>query len=302
MQYVKRDIVYRQHSRFNPPAITVAPGEVFQAETELCSGEWLKSITDVYSPEKGHGPNPTVVVAIEGAKPGDCLAVHIHDMQPDDIGYTAASPGGAFPDWIRYKGWGVVTKTVRIRDGYVEWSDNLKIPTAPMLGVLGTAPELEVFVNSWPGTFGGNMDIQDICKGATVYLPVYVPGALLHIGDMHAIMGDGEICGAGGIECRGTVTLSVDVLPKPTRMKWPRIVDDTYITAVGCARPAEDAFRIAVEQLIYWLADRYAMTEPDAFLFLGQVLEARCTQFVDPLYTYGAQVKRAYLPAGAPMG
>ena len=72
-------------------------------------------------------------------------------------------------------------------------------------------------------------------------------------------------------------------------------VDATHLTAVGCARPAEDAFRIAVEQLVYWLADDYAMDEREAFLLLGQVLEARCTQFVDPLYTYVAKINRQYL-------
>jgi acetamidase/formamidase len=146
------------------------------------------------------------------------------------------------------------------------------------------------------------MDAQEVCKGATLYLPVNVEGALVHIGDVHAIQGDGEINCGGGIECRSVVTLSIDLLPKPDRMEWPRIVDATHITTVGCARPADDAFRIAVEQLIYWLADRYGMQETDAFMLLSQVLEARVTQFVDPLYTYVAKIKREYLPDIAAMG
>jgi acetamidase/formamidase len=189
---------------------------------------------------------------------------------------------------------------VRIRDGWIEWSDDLKLPVRPMIGTLGTAPAVEVFCNAWPGRYGGNMDAQEVCPGATVYLPVYVPGALLHVGDVHAIQGDGEINCGGGIECRAEVTLTVDLEPQPRRMTWPRIVDDTHLTAVGCARPAEDAFRIATEQLIYWLADGYGMDERDAFLLLGQVLEARCTQFVDPLYTYVAKIKHKFLPATPP--
>jgi acetamidase/formamidase len=246
------------HSRFNEPSLTVAPGETFVAETELCSGDWLTSIDDRYEPGIGFGPNP-------------------------------------FPDWIRHKEWGVVTKTVRIRNGFVEWSEDLELPVQPMIGTLGTAPAVEVFSNAWPGKFGGNMDVQEVRAGATVFLPVYVPGALLHIGDAHAIQGDGEINCGGGIECRSVVTLTVDVEPRPERMTWPRILDETHLTAVGCARPAEDAFRIATEQLIYWLADEYGMTEKEAHLLLGQVLEARCTQFVDPLYTYVAKVRREYV-------
>jgi len=299
MKRVTRDIVYREHSRFNNPSLTVQPGETFVAETELCTGPWLKSIEDHWSPEVSEGPNPTVCVAVEGAGPGDMLAVKIEDIEPDGLGYTGFGPGATpFPDWIRHREWGIVTKTVRIRDGLVEWSDDLKLPIKPMIGTLGVAPSREVFSNAWPGRHGGNMDAQEVASGATLYLPVNVPGALLHIGDVHAIQGDGEINCGGGIECRSEVTLTVDVLPRPERMMWPRVVDATHITAVGCARPAEDAFRIAVEQLIYWMADAYGFAETDAFLLLGQVLEARCTQFVDPLYTYVAKVRHEYLPPG----
>jgi len=303
MKTVKRDIVYCYHSRFNQPTLRVSPGEVFAAETELCSGPWLKSIDDRWSPELGTGPNPTVVIAVEGAEPGGCLAVHIHDIVPDELGYTGFAPGyNPFPDWIRHREWGIVTKTVRIRDGYVEWNDALNLPIAPMIGTLGTAPAQEVFSNAWPGRYGGNMDAQEVRIGATVYLPVSVPGALLHVGDVHAIQGDGEINCGGGIECRSVVTLSADLVPRPERMEWPRIVDEVHITAVGCARPAEDAFRIAVEQLIYWMADGYGFEETEAFLLLGQVLEARITQLVDPLYTCVAKIRREYLPNIEPMG
>jgi amidase len=303
MRTATREVVYRHHSRLNAPALTVVPGERFLVETELCSGRWLTSLSDVYRPELGTGPNPTVVVAVEGALAGQCVAVHIHDLAPDNIGYTAISPGRTpFPDWIRRREWGVVTKTVAIRDGLIHWSDSLKLPTDPMIGTLGTAPAEEVFSNAWPGRWGGNMDVQEVRAGANLYLPVYVPGALLHIGDVHAIMGDGEINCGGGIECRALATLSVDLLPKPARMEWPRIVDATHITAVGCARPAEDAFRIAVEQLVYWMVDQYGYGETDAFMLLSQVMEARATQLVDPLYTYVAKIRRAYLPDRDPMG
>lgn len=303
MKRVTRDVVYTAHSRYNEPTLAVSPGERFLAETELCSGPWLQSIDDVYSPEKGTGPNPTVVVAVDGAAPGDCLGVHVEKVVPADVGYTATTPNTpSFPDWVRHKAWGVVTRTVAIRNGYVEWSDDVRLPIAPMIGTLGTAPAVEVFSNAWPGRHGGNMDVQEVCEGATLYLPVYVPGALLHIGDVHAIMGDGEINGGGGIECRSEVTLSVDVLTRPDRMTWPRIVNGTHIMTVGCAKPAEDAFRIAVEEMIYWMADTYGFEEEEAYLFLGQVLQARCTQFVDPLYSYVAKVPLKYLPDAKPMG
>ncbi len=298
MQRQTRDVLYYTHSRNNQPTLWVDPGETFEVETELCTGSWLQDISDVYRPELAVGPNPSSgCTYVRGAQPGDVLAVRIESIEPDELGYTGFAPGAnPFPDWIRQKEWGVVTKTVRIRDGYVEWSENFKLPVRPMLGVVGTAPAREELLNSRNGPHGGNLDAQEVTAGATIYLPVYVEGALLHVGDAHAIQGDGEICCGGGIECRAKARLTVDVLPGPPRMTWPRLVNATHIACFGCARPAEDAFRLAVQELVYWLADDYGFAEPEAVLFLGQVLEARCTQFVDPLYTYIAKVPLAFLP------
>jgi amidase len=301
MQRATRDVVYNEHSRFNRPNLTVEPGETFVVETELCTGPWLKSAGQTWSPEVSVGVNPTACIAVAGAKPGDALAVTILDIRPDELGYTGFAPGmNPFPDWIRRKEWGLVTRTVRIRDGFVEWEGGLRLPIRPMLGVLGVAPAREVFANSWPGPHGGNMDVQEVARGATVYLCVQVPDALLHVGDVHALQGDGEINCGGGIECRATVKLKVDLVPAPKRMCWPRIVTRDHLAVVGCARPAEDAFRIATEQLIYWLADGYGYDEREAFLLLGLVLEARCTQFVDPLYSYVAKIARKFLPGKSP--
>ena len=301
MKKGSRDVVYNEHSRFNQPTLTVEPGETFLVETELCTGPWLKTIDDRWSIQSSQGCNPAACIAVKGAKLGDALAVSILDIRPDELGYTGFAPGmNPFPDWIRHREWGTVTRTVRIRDGFVEWSSDLRLPIRPMIGVLGVAPQREVFANSWPGQHGGNMDVQEVAAGATVYLAVQTPDALLHVGDVHALQGDGEINCGGGIECRSEVTLKVDLVPAPKRMLWPRIVDPTHLTVVGCARPAEDAFRIATEQLIYWLADAYGYDEKDAFLLLGLVLEARCTQFVDPLFSYVAKVRRDYLPQPPP--
>lgn len=298
MKHQTREVLYYTHCRNNRPTLRVAPGETFTVDTELCSGDWLQSLQDTYDPSKAKGPNPSSgCVYVEGAVPGTMLAVRVDSIEPESLGFTGSQPGtNPFPDWIRQKEWGVVTKTVAIRDGFIEWSDSLRLPVKPMIGTLGTAPEREEYLNSHNGTYGGNLDAQEICVGATVYLPVYVDGGLLHVGDVHAIQGDGEICCGGGVECRSTVQLTVDVLPRPPRMTWPRFADATHIGVFACARPAEDAFRLATQELIYWLADDYDWDEREAYLFLGQVLEARCTQFVDPLYTYVAKVATRHLP------
>ena len=252
MKHQSRDVLYYTHSRNNPPTLRMAPGERFTVDTELCSGSWLRCLDDRYDPATAKGPNPSSgCIFVDGARPGTMLAVTVERIEPEGIGFTGSGPGAnPFPDWIRQKEWGVVTKTVAIRDGYVEWSPSLRLPIRPMIGVLGTAPEREEFLNSRNGPYGGNLDAQEVTVGATVYLPVYVEGALLHVGDVHAIQGDGEICCGGGIECRSTIQLTVDVLPRPRRMTWPRFTDATHIGVFACARPAEDAFRLAVQDLI----------------------------------------------------
>ncbi len=299
MKRVTRQVVHCYTGRFNPPALVVQPGETVLVETELCSGDWLHTADDRWRPGIGRGPNPASgPIYVEGAGPGDVLAVRIDAIAVDSLGYTGFAPGqNPFPDWIRQQEWGIVTRTVRIEGGFVQWDERLRLPVQPMVGLLGTAPEFEVLSNARNGRHGGNMDVQEVTAGATVHLPVYVPGALLHVGDVHARQGDGEICCGGGIETRGEVTLTIAaVRHRPRRMSWPRIENAEYLIAVGCARPAEDAFRIAVQELVYWLSDDYGLDEREAVLLLGQVLEARCTQFVDPDYTYVAKVRRDCLP------
>lgn len=301
MKRVTREVVYRQTGRFNPPALTVKPGETVLVETELCTGDWLHSIDDRWSPEISRGPNPASgPIYAEGAQPGDMLAVRIDGIALDGLGYTNLAPGsGAFADWIRNREWGVVTRTLRIDRDRIVWDAQRSLPVRPMIGFLTTAPELEVLSNARPGRHGGNLDVQEVTTGATVYLPVYVPGALLHVGDVHALQGDGEM-GGTAIEARAEVTLTIaGVSPRPRRMSWPRIENADYLMTTGCARPAEDAFRIAVQELVYWLCDDYGLDESDAVLWLAQVLEARATQFVDPEYTYIAKVRKELLPARA---
>lgn len=112
---------------------------------------------------------------------------------------------------------------------------------------------------------------------------------------MHARQGDGEICGAGGIEAGGRVRIKCELADRPESMTWPRITNDDYIMTTGQARPAEDAFRTALSEMILWLEDDYGFSRGEAYLFLGQVLEARCTQFVNPTFSYVAKVRREYL-------
>ena len=307
MQRATRDVLYYETGRDNPVTMTVSPGEVFEVETQMNRGRdssdvpeelrdlWNSKRSDDSPTDRG---NPTSgAIWVEGAEPGHALTVHVEDIQVHEIGYTQyRGSTGAAPGFLGPSGIGPQFKVVRIEDGMIIWNDRLSFPVEPMLGVVGVAPARERRHNGWAGEWGGNFDIQEITAGAAVSIPVQVPGALLHVGDMHARQGDGEICGGGGIETGGIARLRVELTDRPETMTWPRIENATHIMTTAQGKPAEDAFRIALSEMVLWLGEDYDMEKGEAFMFLAQCLEARVTQFVNPTYSYVAKVNRKYLP------
>ena len=156
------------------------------------------------------------------------LTVHVGRIVLDPVGFTRFRGGnGALPAWLGGSGVGYQERVVAIQDGRIDWGNGWSLPVAPMLGFVGTSPEHETWANTWAGLHGGNLDVQELTSGAAITLPVNVPGALLHVGDMHARQGDGEICGSGGIEASGVVTLRCSLSPRPPSFSWPRIEDAT---------------------------------------------------------------------------
>ena len=287
-------------SASDAPVEEIAPGEVVRVECEInCNDGLITSTDSKLSPEVVKFPfvNPaTGPLQVTRARRGQALAVAIHEMDLDSVGYTALWPGiGMFPDWVRHKEFGIQTRAMEVSNGFVHWDATRKLPIKPMIGVLGVAPVHGAVLTVDNGTHGGNLDVQEIGPGAIVTFPVEQDGALLYVGDCHALQGDGECVGMGATEIGARVMLSVAVKDRPARMSWPRIETATHIATLGCARPLEDAMRIAFEQMVYWLSDEYGFTDPEAYLFLGQIAEARCTQVVNPKYTYICKVAKERL-------
>jgi amidase len=287
-------------SQFHAPVARVRPSEVFEVATELnIGGHNILSLEDRVKPDSFVIPfvNPaTGPIYIEGAKPGHMLRIRLHQVDLVGYGFTALWPGvGIFPDWGRQKEFGVQSHVVRVADGIVHWSDDIKIPAAPMVGVIGTAPWVESVSTIDNGPHGGNLDVQEMGPGCRVYLPIAVDDALFYLGDCHAVQGDGELCGIGAIEIRTQTTVRLDLAPKFAGMVWPRIETADHIGAVACARPLEDAFRLSVEELVKWMVSDYGFVEHEAMLLLGQVAEARCTQLANPKYTYITKIAKRYL-------
>ncbi len=296
MQLCSREKLYTTHSAQNAPGLTVQPDETFLVDTELNSGSWFQSLQDEWHPSKRQGTNFTNCIAVQGAQPGQVLAVDILDIAVEEIAYTA------FAGWrnelcqeIWPNDWDIVSRNVAVQQGYAHWSDRLKIPTAPMIGTLGVAPAVGVVSNAASGRYGGNMDVQELCPGTTLYLPVLVPNALLHVGDVHAIMGDGEINRSGGLECRSRLTLRTRLLPADPSFQWIRLENEEYIMAVACTNDMQSSFCQATAELMRWMIAGYGFTAQEAYLLLGQVLEARCTVLVSQEKPYICKIKKCYL-------
>lgn len=298
MKRADTSVLYFETGPSNPVTLTVEPGEEFEIETQINAGPWIDDSVDPEGERRRlRGANPASgCIAVKGAKPGQVLAIHIGGIAVGEMGFTRFGGGnGAMPSWFGASGVGEHSRIVAIRDGRIAWDTDLSLQAKPMVGFVGVAPPYESFSNARVGYWGGNFDVQEITTGATVYLPVYVDNALLHVGDMHALQGDGEICGAGGIETGGTVRIRCELHNTSAGMLGPRIENEAHLIAVGLARPAEDAFRLALESLVVWMEVEYGYSRGDAYLLLGQVLEARATQFVNPVITYVAKVGKQYL-------
>jgi acetamidase/formamidase len=280
----------------------VAPGETFVVESAININDGVihslgQQLTeaDVTLPFVNGATGP---IEITGARPGDMLSVEILDMQLEGLGFTALWPGiGIFPDWVRRKEFGRQTRVVEVKDGVVHWSDKVKLPVRPMVGVAGVAPVHGAVLTVDNGPHGGNLDVQEVGPGNTIMFRLHREGGHLFLGDCHAIQGDGECNGMGAIEIAAVLTVRVQLKPAPKRMTWPRIESPTHLCTLGCARPLEDAMRTAFEEMVYWMEDDFGIPAPEGYMLLGQIAEARCTQMVNPKFTYICKVSKDILSA-----
>jgi acetamidase/formamidase len=251
---------------------------------------------------------------VEGAEPGDTLALHFAAMEPArDWGASAAIPffGGLtgtdrvftlqdpLPDttWIYELDRARNTVTFAARDGDLR----VDLPVEPMLGTVGVAPAGgEVRSSLVPDRFGGNLDTPQMRPGTTCYLGVNVEGALFSVGDGHYRQGEGEACGTA-VEGAMTTTLVVELV-KGGAPLWPRLEDDSSWIAVGSSRPLEDAWRIGMGELVRWFGELLGLSPMDAYQLLSQTTEAPLANVVDANYSAVVKARKALFPAARAYG
>jgi amidase len=290
---------YNTFSFAHPPALRIKPGDRVVTKTIDAAGvDWNgKSVAQ--------GPNPqTGPFFVEGAEPGDMLAVTFTKIEINRVtAYSGAAlaPYSVTPasilnrterqapraNWILDK----AKNVARLDNNDI---GGLELRLRPMLGCVGTAPaRKEAIATSTPGAFGGNMDYAGVNQGVKVMLPVNEPGALLFIGDGHALQGEGEVVGTG-LETSMDVEFTVQLVKKSS-IQWPRLENDTHVMVLGSERSLIEALQQATSEMHRWLMQDYGMSERGASLLMGQALEYEVANVVDPRFTMVAKMRKSIL-------
>lgn len=294
-------VFYRQFSALNKPVLTIAPGDTIHTTTVDAGG------TDSNDIRRVAGGNPeTGPFYIEGAMPGDLLVVHINKLRlnRDWAGSDDAVVGRGLNSDL----------AVKMKDGgkEIRWHldrangtaspekpgehlTHFSVPLKPMLGCIATAPNISQAAPNTgdSGFFGGNMDFNEIGEGATVYLRVSNPGALLYFGDGHAAQGDGELNG-NALETSMDVELTVEVIPnKP--IGDPRVETPDAIITMGLDGSLDDAFKEATSDMADWLAKDYKLTPSEIAQVIGAAAEYKVSEVADRNAGIVLKLKKQYL-------
>jgi acetamidase/formamidase len=288
------------------PLLGIRPGDIVEVSTEDCFGGRVTTPSDVPSEVVPFAElNPVSgPIEVEGAEPGDVLAVHfvsIVPARPHAISCTfplfgaltatheTAMLHGPLEERVWFYDIDLDAWTATFRAKNSDYS--LAMPLDPMHGTVGVAPaggEVRLVVT--PSTHGGNMDTPEARAGTTLYLPVKVAGAMLSLGDGHARQGEGEVCGTG-LEAAMNSVIAVDLI-KGGATGWPRLENDEFIMSTGSARPLEDAFRISQRDLVGWASDLTGLDALDAYQLVSQLGLAPAANVCDPNYTMVAKLPK----------
>lgn len=288
MNFIKSYPAIFSMSAGNAPAAAVDSVDTVVFQMLDCFGGQITSAGQRLGGLDWSNINPAAgPVFVRGAKAGDLLKVDILRIDLDDHGVIADAPGeGVIGAALAEES----TKIVPIADGMAVFNDRLRFPVDPMIGVIGTAPAEGEIPTGTPGPHGGNMDCRRIGAGAALYLPVAVDGALLAMGDLHAVMGDGEVV-VCGVEIAGTVTVRISVI-KDAVLPVPFLVTQESAMTIYSAGSLDEAARGAVLRMRSFLIDQVGMEEHDAGMLLSVASDVRICQMVDPQLTCRVELPR----------
>ena len=265
------------------PVLEIEPGETVTFETndyftgQITSEEDLVTEIDLERINSATGP-----VAVRGAEPGDSLVAEILDVRPIEWGVATLIPGfGQLIDEVQAP----LTRLFEVADGEIRMNERVSFPARPMVGVVGVATDGETLTTSLAGQHGGNLDDHLHGVGARIYFPVRQLGGIFAVGDMHASMGDGEICFTG-VEIAGEVDIRFDVL-KGRQATWPVTELAERWVPHATADAYDEALQLVSEEAARLLVDQWGFSPEDAFIFLSVACDAGVAQACKPAPGFG---------------
>ena len=288
---LRKNFIY-SFDKKSAPVMSVSTNEEVVFEVQDALGGQIVDASSSLSAIDWNAVNPaTGPVYVCGAEPGDVLKVHIQSIEIAAQGVVMTAEGsGYYGDRID----GRHFHLVKIAGGFAEVS-GLRFPLNKMIGVIGVAPAGEGCNTGTPGSHGGNMDNKTITEGSILYLPVATPGALFALGDLHAVMADGEVC-VTGVEIAGRVTVVFEVI-KDWKLPNPLQEDERRISFIGSGRTLDEAADIALNDAYAMIRERTGLTSADTAMFLSLCGNLEICQIVDPLKTVRMAVAKDLLQA-----
>lgn len=274
----------------NAPVATCASGDTLRFETCDCFSDAIVREEDLIENIDFSRINPaTGPVYVQGAEPGDVLKVRIHKIEVgEQAAVVVAKDFGLLGDQLDAS----ETRILPVKNDTVTFL-GIEIPLCKMIGVIGTAPAGDGIPTGTPDAHGGNMDCTMIGEGATLYLPVNVPGALLAMGDLHAAMGDGEI-GVSGAEIAGAVEVTVEVI-KDACIPTPMVETDDTVATIFSAPTMEAASYGAGDHMVRWILHNTKLSKSEAVMLLSVAGNLRICQVVDPEVTLRMELPKRLL-------
>jgi amidase len=265
------------------PVLEIDPGETVTFETNDCFTGQITSEDDLVTEiDFARVNSATGPVAVRGAEPGDSLVAEILDVRPTDVGFACLIPGfGQLIDQVAAP----VTRMFRVEGGWIQMNERVRFPARPMVGVVGVATEGETLTTGLAGRHGGNLDDHLHGRGARIYFPVRQEGGMFAVGDMHASMGDGEICFTG-IEIAGEVDIRFELL-KGKQATWPVTELDRSWVPHATASDYDEALSLCSEEAARLLVDEWDFSPEDAFIFLSVACDAGVAQACKPAPQFG---------------
>jgi len=294
---IKLDTFHYKWDREHKPVLSIRPGDTVTFEiNEVTSWQLTEKsdLEDLRNLDESKLYPLAGPVYVEGARPGDSLVVEVKDVRTGDFGWSAIIRGlgvlEEFQEPYLYK-WHLKGRR------FARFVKGIRVPIRPFCGVMGVAPPQDGSFDAMPpGKHGGNMDIKHLTVGSRVELPVWVDGALFSTGDLHAAMGDGEVC-VTAIECPGTATFRFG-LKRNAGLEWPRYfakgeerAKKGYYVATGIAPDLMLATKESVRNMIGWLTATYGLSREEAYVLCSVAADVRVHEVVDqPNWVVGTMI------------